>query len=491
MNVLTKLSETCKLELVFSSDLVNLSDSIDFVFSANPDSCINLLKKEAGIRVTKTGGNLVVLPAPPELIHLRGMVVDSISGEPLPYTHLLIKKAGTGTVTNTDGNFDFKIRGALAGQKIEFSFMGYNHQTYRIPCTNEDSLRILMVAKPYRLNDIFVLPNGTEAVDLVKQAVKNIKRNYSRKTFQMDAFYRNTSFRDTVVSQLIEAALLVEDRGIHTPSSTTSIKLQQIRKSENYLVRADLKLEILDKMWGHKNIFYRAYNQNPVRNYLDDWWYKPLTDYDTFKYEFEGCEWLDSIKVYKIRYIYDALFTNGSRASETKGSDDGGFIYINADDWGILKIEQWWKFERNRNNYGIKDNYLTKKEVSYQKLNGSYYLKYVSDLTVPNGQLFIYENPDAPDKEKILKERQWAEVVLMVNNIITDRKDFGKIRYREKLARDENSYKKNYPYDHEFWANYNILKQNPVQKKAIDDLEWEKPLEQQFKENASNHAENN
>ena len=254
LDVVTKLSETCKLELVYSSDVVDLSNSTDYIFSNNPDSCINELEREAGIRVTKTGGNLVVLPAPPEVIHLRGMVVDSISGEPLPYAHLLIKKAGTGTVTNTDGNFDFKISGTLAGQEIEFSFMGYNHRTYRIPYSNQDSLRIRMVAKPYTLSDIFVLPNGTEAVDLLKRAVKNIKRTYHRTPIQMDAFYRNTSYRasnsssDTMVSHLIEAALLIEDRGINKPSSTTGIKLQQVRKSANYLVPEAPGWEAAEKM---------------------------------------------------------------------------------------------------------------------------------------------------------------------------------------------------------------------------------------------------
>ena len=69
----------------------------------------------------------------------------------------------------------------------------------------------------------------------------------------------------------------------------------------------------MDKYFGgHRNIIYRAY-EHQVRSYRSDWWSKPLTDYETFKYEFAGFEWLDSVKVYKIKFIYDALWPDGTQ----------------------------------------------------------------------------------------------------------------------------------------------------------------------------------
>ena len=491
LQIVTNLAQTCRLELSFSSDLVNLNDSTDFVFSTDPDSCLIQVQMLAGLKITKTANHLIILPEAPELIHLQGLVIDSQTKEPLPYAHLIIKTSGIGTITNKDGLFDFKIQGHYAQNEITFSFLGYSNKSYKIPFTDTDSLVIEMVAKPYTLSDIYVLPNGTEAVDIVKRAVKNIKRNYHRNAVQMDAFYRSTSFRDTTPSQLIEAALLIEDKGINKPIQTTSIKLQQVRKSSNYLIPQNKKWELLEKAWGHRNMFFRALGRNIVRYYREDWWYKPLTDYKTFKYEFEGFEWLDSVKVYKIKFIYDHLWPNGQRASENKNAENAGYIFINADDWGILKVEQWCKLYGNfANKYAFKDGYISKNEIVYQKLNGKYYLKFTSGFTLPDGELFIFENPDAPDREKIIKERQWAEDVLLVTNIITERKKFDKIKYREKLARDENSYKKIYPYNSAFWKNYNILKENPVEEKLINSLEWEKPLDQQFQENSSNDAGN-
>ncbi len=483
IEVLERLAKQHKLELSYSSDLVSLSDSTEFIFSTNIDSCITELQEQTNLKITKTETHLIVASKAPAYIHLQGKVVDAESGELLPYANILIEKAGTGTISNNSGDFDFKIQGRYAGSEVQFSFLGYESQKLEIPFTNKNKLTIKLIPKPYTLADIFVLPNGNEAVDIVKRAVKNIKRNYARNTFQMEAFYRNTNYRDTVASQLIEAALLIQDKGITKPVETSRIQILEIRKSKNYLVPESQKEKLwgktFERMFGHNNILYRSYN-NYVRSYNTSWYYKPLTDYDNFKYEFEGFEWLDSIKVYKIKYTYDERNIDGTRASESKYAERAGYIYINSKDWGILKIEDWFKQLVTEEKLFV-DNYFSKKEMGYQKINGKYYLKYTHDFPPANGSFSDSKNPDTPYGGK----RQWAEATLLITNVITDKKEMDKIRYREKLARDENSYETNYPYNPQFWENYNILKENPVEERFVKEMEWEKSLNIQFEENST------
>ncbi|GET22241.1 carboxypeptidase-like regulatory domain-containing protein [Prolixibacter denitrificans] len=496
LDILKGLSGKLKLELSYSPDLVALNENTTTQFSANADSCITELEKTANLRITQTDTHLIVASKAPAYIRLQGKVVDAKTGELLPYANILIGKAGAGTITNTEGAFDFKIQGRFAGSLIRFSFLGYKSQQLFIPYASDSSIVVKMIPKPYLLSDVYVLPNGTAAVDIVKRAVKNIKRNYARTTTQMEAFYRNTNYRDTIASQIIEAALLIQDRGINTQPSTTRIQVEELRKSNSYLVpqskKEKLAFALMDKMFGgHRNILYRAY-ANSVRYYRMSWWYKPLTDYETFKYEFAGFEWLDSVKVYKIKFIYDKLQPDGKRASENKNSEDGGYIYVSSKDWGVLKMERWWKVLNDRflTNMVIKDNYIWRTETGYPKISGKYYLKYKTGFATPNGTSAVYENPDAPKKERKIKERQWAEYVLLVTKVITDKKEMDKIRYREKLARDEHTYEAKYPYHPTFWETYNILKENPVQEKFIKEMEWEKSLDIQFKENSSNYANN-
>jgi hypothetical protein len=492
LNVLNNLAKTNNLELSYSSDLVNLNDSTEFVFSKNLDSCIVQVEKLSRLKIQINNSHLIVLPIP-KLIHLSGLVIDSNTKETLPHAHLLIKNAGAGTITNQEGKFDFKISSQMAGNEIQFSFLGYKNGSFKIPNSDIHSIIVELEPKPYTLSDIYILPKGTQAVDFVKKAVKNIKRNYHRSTIQMEAFYRNTSFSNGKASQLIEAALLIEDKGINNTSTSGKIELQEIRKSSNYLIPRPKKYKFFEKFWGHKNFIHRCYNKNMVRFYRGDLWFKPLLSYNDFIYEFEGSLWLDSVKVYKIKYIWNALLPDGKRVTEhEQHGKTGGYFYIGAKDFAILKIEQkawpgldspWKKLEPNQIS-------KTPNEVCYQKINGKYYLKYITGISSPNGSSGEFENDNGNRENLIFKTRQWAEEILLVTQIQTDRKEFDKIKYREKLANDENSYRKKYTYNAEFWKNYNVLKENPIEEKFIKEMEWEKSLDMQFEENSLNDAQN-
>jgi len=39
------------------------------------------------------------------------------------------------------------------------------------------------------------------------------------------------------------------------------------------------------------------------------------------------------------------------------------------------------------------------------------------------------------------------------------------------------------PYNKEFWDNYNMIKESPLDRKIIEDLEKQGPLDKQFKDN--------
>jgi len=102
----------------------------------------------------------------------------------------------------------------------------------------------------------------------------------------------------------------------------------------------------------------------------------------------------------------------------------------------------------------------------------------------------VYENPEAKNDDLVIKHRQSAEEILLITNIVTDKKQQERIRLKEKLARDEKTLEKNYPYNPDFWANYNMVKLKPLSGQAIEDLEWEKSLDIQFKENSADYVEN-
>ncbi|TRX62010.1 carboxypeptidase-like regulatory domain-containing protein [Carboxylicivirga sp. M1479] len=496
---LDSIAKAYELELCFSEDLVNLQKTIYITLdSLAVEDCIHKLSFESHLDIQLKGNNLIVTNPNEQTIRISGKLIDLHSGEPLPFSHIIQRDWGIGSITNSEGEFEVNIPSILSGFPLNFACMGYADTTLTIPEKDCKSLEITLRPKPYNLNEVLVLPNGNTAEDLVRMATKHIKRNYHRKTAQMEAFYRRTGFRDSTFTQLIEATLLIEDKGIDMPTTTTKIKLVEIRKSKDYLIPLSAKYKWAYKRMekfihgGHRNTFYRAYN-NPVRAYKNEWWYKPLCDYETFKYELEGAMWLDSAKVYKVKFEYNQLFPDGTRASESKNFFSGGYIYIDAEDYGIHQLQYFDKAKERDDiphQKEIRKLFNRNSIISFQKINHKYYLKYTKALVFPQAKMLIYENPDAEEKDRRIKSHQWAEQLLVITNIITDRKQRERIRLKEQLDKHENSFEQNYPYNPEFWENYSMIKQRPLPEKAIEDLQWEKSLELQFEENSTANVEN-
>nr|WP_319400577.1 carboxypeptidase-like regulatory domain-containing protein [uncultured Carboxylicivirga sp.] len=494
-SILDSLSLKYQLELCYSNDLVDLeqpvkvsSDSMGF------NEILKELTLQSKLTIEKHDSTLVITPLEKNDILISGKLIDMESGEEVPFAHILQKDWGTGTITNDVGKFELNVPQILAGMELRFSSMGYSDTTLIIPSSDSINLTIKIRPKPYNLKEVMVLPNGNSAVDLVKTAVKQIKRNYHRKTVQMDAFYRQIGMRENDYVNLIEAALLIEDKGINSSTETTKIKVEEMRKSTNYLIQHDTKhklaYKVLDKIFGHRNIFYKCYNRNSVRNYRADWWYRPLMDYDHFEYEYEGAVWLDTMKVYKVKYTYVHIPESmGGGKIKYNNNWDGGYIYINSDDMAIVQLDNVWQFFESNPSYStFKDGIMWKSTRSYQKIGDKYYLKYIKGLTYPNAPLYSIKKTDT---DTIIKNRQSAEEILLITDVITDKRLQDRIKYKDKLARDEKTLEKKYPYHPDFWAHYNMVQLKPLPGKAIEDLEWEKSLDLQFEENGSHDTTNN
>ena len=73
------------------------------------------------------------------------------------------------------------------------------------------------------------------------------------------------------------------------------------------------------------------------------------------------------------------------------------------------------------------------------------------------------------------------EAELMVNEIATRRKDYERIKNRNLTGKNETLWNMDYDYNPSFWENYNVLLDHPLNQQYKNDLEFEEPLDEQFK----------
>jgi hypothetical protein len=85
----------------------------------------------------------------------KGLLIDSISNQPIEFANIGIVGKGIGTVTNEKGEYDFIVPDSLIKEKIRVSIIGYKTRSYQ---SKSFSLlnRILLTQEATHLNEVAV-----------------------------------------------------------------------------------------------------------------------------------------------------------------------------------------------------------------------------------------------------------------------------------------------------------------------------------------------
>ncbi len=117
------------------------------------------------------------LAAQAQITSIKGSVIDSATGEKLPFVTILINNTeNQGASTDSIGNFAIKSQKPITS--LRFSFVGYETRRYTFKPTDKTS-GLLVELKPLeaQLNDITVLSGENPANRIIKTAVKNRDEN--------------------------------------------------------------------------------------------------------------------------------------------------------------------------------------------------------------------------------------------------------------------------------------------------------------------------
>ena len=153
---------------------------------------------------------------------IKGVVKDSISGEPIPYVNIWVENETIGTTSETDGSFSLEIK----GEKIlVFSALGY--ESKKLSSKNEI---ILLKPKFFELKEV--------VVSRAKRS-KTIKKNSFKKN-KIKVFY-GAGIEPTIIAKKIETT----DEIIKHPylKEINFVSLCQLEKSKLVLRFFEIKAD--------------------------------------------------------------------------------------------------------------------------------------------------------------------------------------------------------------------------------------------------------
>lgn len=381
-------------------------------------------------------------------ITVSAKVVDKETNEPLEYASVGLKSTAIGTITNSQGEFDFHMPAEYRNEIMVISMLGYKNFEAPVWSLTGEVQLIKMEKSPILLQEIVVSDTLT-AQDILEIALSRIEQNYPMQPFMLDAFYRDVKKVGGTYISLLEAAVKIYDENYAEPRNKyrlrESVRLIEVRQSYGYESRFTTYFDqdnLLEDLLLHNNIRYRHFNDGEAV------FSKMVREKNSVYNDHE---------TYVISYNGDYFMR----------------LYIDRENFAIVHLD----FEQ-----GFEDDYLgrrsdlyskfagIKKTIEYREYQGKMYPSFISVASKINW----YD-----DETHELKFETELFQQLLVNKVTPNSKE--RIRSTEKM-RNYGLQFQDRPYNKAFWDNYNVIKESPLDQEILRDLEKQGPLKAQFEE---------
>lgn len=376
-------------------------------------------------------------------------VVDKETKEPLIFATVGILGKPIGTITNMQGDFDFYIPAEYRNNNLVISILGYNN--YEAPAwtlLDTKSFVIEMEKSTTVLQEI-VVTDSLAGGEILHIALSRIEQNYPMTPHLVDGFYRDIKKIGGEYISLLEAAVKIYDEDYKTPRNKFKLRervaLLEVRRSLGYSNKFTAYFDednLLEDLLLHNNVRYRQFPEEEV--------------------------FFESLEREKDSYYNGHEIFVVSHRKEYKL-----VIYIDKKTYGIVHLE----YENNQQEIIGKKRGLVSKFVNLKRVIDfkEYDQKMYLNFLAVDSKINWY---DAKTNE--LKFETELHQQLLINDINPVPEE--RIGTTEKMRSYGLQYQ-DLPYNKKFWENYNVIKESPLDRKIIEDLEKEGPLEKQFEKN--------
>lgn len=386
------------------------------------------------------------------IITISGKVTDAETGEILTYATIGLVGISIGTISNAKGEFDFHFPEKYAAETFQISMIGY--KSYRAPVTKIENTFEFKLHKSSTILDEVVVQDSLSAGDIFKISLNRITLNYPMKPAEMDGFYRDVKKVGDKYVSLLEAAITIYDKDYEAPRDYTKVRervaIKEIRKSFDYDFAYEKYFEqynMLEDLLLDNNIKYRSFNDEAM--------------------------------------FYQLLQRKMVTGSDNKQLillfiDYPGYelkVFVDPKTYGILRLEFGWGngdepiFTYKKKRKLLNNVMRMDKLLEFEPYNGKLYLKY---MKTRYKNVWMNTETGKPEQTTELFQE------LLINNI--NDKDPNWVSSSRKMKHYGLQYQHE-NYNERFWANYNVIKETPLDKKIVKDLEEYASLEEQFKEN--------
>lgn len=378
---------------------------------------------------------------------VSGKVTDRDTHEPLPFASIGIKGKPIGTISNLQGDFDFHIPEEYRNEILVISMLGYsNFESPVWSLLSATPVTLELVRSSTLLKEVLV-SDSLSGGDILRIALNRIEQNYPMQPFLLEGFYRDIKKVGGTYISLLEAAVEIFDESYERPRNKfklrEGVRLLEVRKSIGYESKFTSYFDqdnLLEDLLLHNNIRYRQIEER------EEMYASMTREKDSY---YNGSE------IFVITHKHDYFLQ----------------IFVDKQDYSIIHLE--WNTGSSHEVLGKKKNLVSRfaglhKTIDFRRFEGKMYMSYMSITSKVN---WYDIKTDALKFETELSQQ------LLINQVTPNTSD--RIKSVEKMRNYGLQYQ-DLPYNKAFWDNYNVIKETPLDKKILEDLERVGPLDKQF-----------
>src|SRR5690349_16261091 len=150
-------------------------------------------------------------------ITISGKVSDRETGEPLEFASVWIKGKSIGTITNSQGEFDFHMPAEFRNEILTVSMLGYKSFEAPIWTVLENASQNIQLEKSVTLLDEVVVKDSLNGGDILQIALSRVDQNFPQTPFLLEGFYRDIKKVGATYISLLEAAVKIYDEDYKEP----------------------------------------------------------------------------------------------------------------------------------------------------------------------------------------------------------------------------------------------------------------------------------
>lgn len=146
--------------------------------------------------------------------NIQGVVIDSLTNEPIPYLSVFYEGKGVGSITDNDGNY--KVETRKGWNKLTFSAVGYVTKVVNIIPGVTKNLNVRMRPDDIMLDEVVVKPKrekysrkNNPAVELMKKVIAHKKNNKLSENdyYQYNKYQKITMSLNDVTPEMLEKGM--------------------------------------------------------------------------------------------------------------------------------------------------------------------------------------------------------------------------------------------------------------------------------------------